>query len=235
MNPPASLTGSHLRTWQTIFQNPVSCNLGWQDVVALLRLLGRVEDESNGDLTATHNGRTLVLHPSRDQDVAKTDELVDLRRFLTPGEPVRPGASDGEDHWLLVIDHHEARIYRSEMRGSVPERILPHEPDDYFRHTHNSKDFSRGKEKPDPNSFFGPVAAALQAAGHILVFGRGTGKSNEMDQFIAWARFHHPALARRIIGSLVVDEHHLSAGQLLAKAREFYLHAPHPFLPFNRP
>jgi len=37
--------------------------------------------------------------------------------------------------------------------------------------------------------------------------------------------FQHPVshnLARRIIGSLVMDEHHLTDAQLLAKAREFY-------------
>jgi hypothetical protein len=43
-----------------------------------------------------------------------------------------------------------------------------------------------------------------------------------MDQFIAWVKFHRPEIASRIIGSLVVDGHHLTADQLLAKAREFY-------------
>ena len=99
---------------------------------------------------------------------------------------------------------------------------LPHEPDRYFRHAHKSKDFSRGQEKPEPNSFFEPVVNALQAHGQILVFGSGTGTSSEMDQFISWAKLHHPEVAGRIIGSQVVDEHHLSADQLLAKAREFY-------------
>jgi len=43
-----------------------------------------------------------------------------------------------------------------------------------------------------------------------------------MDQFVSWLAVHHPELARRIIGSLVVDENHLTDGQLLGKAREFY-------------
>ena len=46
--------------------------------------------------------------------------------------------------------------------------------------------------------------------------------SSEMDQFVAWVKVHHPKLAKRIIGSLVEDERHLTDGQLLAKAREFY-------------
>jgi hypothetical protein len=49
------------------------------------------------------------------------------------------------------------------------------------------------------------------------------GRSSEMEQFIGWAKTHHPELAGRMIGSLTVDEHHLTPDQLLAKAREFYV------------
>ena len=108
------------------------------------------------------------------------------------------------------------------MHGTIPQQILPHEPEDYFRHAHNLEAVSRGKEKPEPNSFFEPVARALQNAGQILIFGTGTGTSSEMVQFIAWVETHHPELATRIIGSLTVDEHHLTKDQLLGKAREFY-------------
>ena len=114
------------------------------------------------------------------------------------------------------------------MHGAIPQQILPHEPDDFFRHAQDSKDFSRGQEKPDPNSFFEPVAKALKSAGQILVFGTGVGMSSEMDQFIAWLKIHHLGLANRIIGSIVIDEHHLTEAQLLAKAREFYSHPRTP-------
>lgn len=79
-----------------------------------------------------------------------------------------------------------------------------------------------GQEKPDPNSFFGPVTDALQGTGRILVFGTGTGTSSEMDQFIGWLKRQHPETARRVMGAVVVDEHHLTEDQLLAKARDFY-------------
>jgi imidazoleglycerol phosphate dehydratase HisB len=46
--------------------------------------------------------------------------------------------------------------------------------------------------------------------------------SSEMDQFHAWLKHHHPELAQRIIGTLVVDDHHLTEDQLLAKAHAFY-------------
>ena len=220
MNSTASLTGSHLRTYQTIFQHPVSHNLDWHAVRALLANLGQVGEEPNGNLKVTRHGQILVLHPPRTKDVADTDEIMALRHFLERSETTVTNGK--ETHWLVVIDHREARIYRSATPGAVPQLIRPHAPEDFFRHAHNSKDFSRGREKPDPNSFFEPVAGVLNGAGEILIFGAGTGTGSEMEQFIAWLKLHRPELAKRIIGSLVVDEHHLTEDQLLAKAREFY-------------
>ena len=43
-----------------------------------------------------------------------------------------------------------------------------------------------------------------------------------MDQFVAWLGQHHRELAARIIGTMVVDQSHLTEDQLLAKAREYY-------------
>jgi hypothetical protein len=43
-----------------------------------------------------------------------------------------------------------------------------------------------------------------------------------MDQLLAALKHDHPDLAKRMVGSLVVDAQHLSEDQLLAKARDFY-------------
>ena len=224
MNPTLPLlTGSHLRTYETIFQHPISHNLGWQDVHSMFRHLGQVEEEANGNLKVTRNGQSLVLHPTSAKQVDDADAMMELRHFLQRSEATTPATDDKDaGHWLLVIDHHEARIFRSEMHGAIPHRLLPHAPEEYFRHAKHSLETSRGKEKPDPNSFFEPVAKALAEASRILIFGTGKGTSSEMDQFIAWSKKHHPELAQRFIGSLTVDEHHLTDDQLLAKAREFY-------------
>ena len=223
MKTIAPLTGSHLRTYDTIFQHPVSHNLQWHDVYSLFRHLGQVEEEPNGHLKVTRNGQTLMLHGRHGKDVSDASEVMSLRHFLEKSAPVPPAADPAESHWLLVIDHQAARIYRSEVHGSIPRRIQPHEPEAHLRLANDAKDFSRGKDKPDPNSFFKPVADVLQGGGQILIFGTGTGTSSEMEQFIAWFKLHHPDQAKHIIGSLVVDEHHLSDDQLLAKARDFYV------------
>jgi hypothetical protein len=225
MNPNSPLSGSHLRTYNAIFQHPITHNLEWREVRNMLEKLCDVAEEPNGNLKVTRNGKVLVLHPPRSKDVGDADEVMVLRHFLE-GSEAAPAPGDGKDaHWLLVIDHHEARIYHSELRGAAPQQVLPHKPEDFFRHAHNSKEFARGKEKPDPNSFFGPIAAALGGAGRILVFGSGKGTSSEMEQFIAWAKTHKPELASRIMGSHVIDENHLTPGQLLDKARQLYADA----------
>jgi hypothetical protein len=148
MSSHTPLTGSHLRTYQTVFQHPVSHNLGWHDVYALFRQLGQVEEEPNGNIRITRNGQVLVLRPSRTKDVADTDELMALRHFLEKSEIVPLKANADTEHWLLVIDHHEARLFRSEMHDALPQQILPHKPDEYFRHAHHSRDGLKQRNGP---------------------------------------------------------------------------------------
>jgi hypothetical protein len=228
MNSSSSLTGSHLRTYNTIFQHPVSHNLEWRAVRSLMGKLGEVTEELNGNLKVIRNGQTLVMHPHHTKDVAEVEELMTLRHFIAKSEKSPAETAGGGSDCLLVIDHHEARIFRLDARDAAPQQILPHKPEDFFRHAHNSKDFTKGQEKPDPNTFFEPVALALKSAGKVLVFGTGTGMSSEMDQFTAWLKHCHPDVAARVVGSHVVDEKHMTDAQLLAKARDFFEAAPTP-------
>ena len=180
--PPASLAATHQRTFEAIFRHPISHNLAWRDVFALFRHLGQVAEETNGNLKITRNGQTLVLPPPRQKDITEAAELVTLRHFIQRSDvSPAPAANNATPaHWLLVIDHHEARIFRSDAIGASAQQLLPHPPEDFFRHARNSKDFARGREKPEPNSFFGPVAKALHGAEKILIFGSGKGTASEM-------------------------------------------------------
>lgn len=222
INLPSSLNGSHLRTYEKIFQHPSSHNLAWRDVLALFSHLGEVAVEPNGHLKVTLNKHILILPAPTTKEVAEVDELVKLRRFLTESAPALPEFNQPLNHILVVIDHHRARLFRTEMNGSIPQLILPHQPDDYFRQAHEDRNFFSGKGKPAPISFFEPVAKALKNVGHILIFGTGTGTSSEMDQFTIWLKKHHADLARRIVGAIVIDEQHLTEPQLLARVRALY-------------
>jgi hypothetical protein len=88
-------------------------------------------------------------------------------------------------------------------------------------HEAHAKEFSR-VEKPEANTFFPPIAAALKGATHLLVFGSGTGSSSEMNQFVTWLGQHHADLAKLVLKAVTIDEHHQSDAQILAKARDLF-------------
>ena len=61
-------------------------------------------------------------------------------------------------HLLVVIDHHEARVYRTEVHGAVPERIAPYDPHGYGRHLHSAHEWTDGKRQPERKGFYEAVA-----------------------------------------------------------------------------
>jgi hypothetical protein len=218
------LTGSHLSTYEAVFQHPVARNLVWRDVCSMLNALPNVvQQEHNGTLKVTRNGKTLVLHGPAHKNVADVQELMDLRRFLEQSDGPVPQPAQTGAHLLVVIDHREARVYQAELHGTVPQRIMPFDPGgDSSRHLHYVQDDSNGQRKPERRSFYAAVARTLKGAEKVLLFGSSTGASSAMQQLLLELRHHHPDVARHIVGSAVVDEQHLSEDQLLAKAREFY-------------
>lgn len=220
MDSTATLTGSHLRTYQCLYEDPVSSRVAWGDVHSLLRRLGAVQVEPNGNLTVARNGQTLILRPPGTHDAVEATDLLALRQFLARSE--RPGKTNGRAaRWLVVIARHEARIYRSAAPRAVAQLIRPAVSEESFCQAYSSPNVPYGHRLTEPSRLYEPVAGVLNGAGQILVFG-GTGSSTEMDQFTSWLRQHRPELAKRIVGSLVVDEDALSEDELLAKARGFY-------------
>ena len=126
-------------------------------------------------------------------------------------------------HLLVVIDHQEARVYRTEVHGAVPLRITPFDPHGHGRHLHSAHEWTDGKRQPERKSFYEGVAKTLRGAEQVLLFGGGTGRSSAMEMLLADLKDHHADVAGKIVGSVVVDAHHTTEGQLLAKAREFYV------------
>jgi hypothetical protein len=216
------LTGSHRSTYEAVFQHPVARNLDWQDVRSMLGALTEVIQEPNGNLKVTRNGKTLVLHPSRDKDVAEIAQVMEIRHFIERSGAAAQTPPAGGAHLLVVIDHRQARVYQAELHGSVPQRITPYNPGGFGRHLHYVQDDSNGQRKPERKSFYEAVAKTLQGAAKVLIFGSSTGASSAMEQLLSELKHHHPDVARHIVSSIVVNEQHLSDDQLLAKARKFY-------------
>jgi len=180
------------------------------------------EDEK-GNLKVTRNGQMLVLHRPRGKDLADKKELMQVRHFLErSGIPVPAPAAAGT-HLLVVIDHREARIYSAELHGTVPQKIAPYDPFGFGRDLHYNQDDSNGQRKPERKSFYEAVAKTLRGARQILLFGTGTGSSSAMEHLLEELKHNHRDIAARVIGSITVDEHHLTEAQLLAKARDLFV------------
>lgn len=130
--------------------------------------------------------------------------------------PHHAHAADGP-HLLVVVDHHEAKVYRTEAHGAVPAKIDPYDPHGFGRHLHSAH-----HQPHERKSFYEGIAKTLRGAAQVLVFGSGTGKASAMEQLLADLRDHHPDVAAKVVGAVVVDAHHTTENELLARARKFY-------------
>ncbi len=120
---------------------------------------------------------------------------------------------------LVVIDHREAKVYRTETHPAARERIVPYDPHGYGRHLHSAHEWTDGERVPECKSDYVTLAKTLSGAGRIVVFGGGTGRSSAMDRLMADLTDHHPAVAARVVASVVVNAHHTTEHQLRAEAR----------------
>jgi hypothetical protein len=216
------LTESNQRTYDAIFGHPMARHVLWHEVYALLGELGEVVTQPNGHHKATCNGQTLVLHPEHDRTVAHVDELMSIRHFLEKIADDTVAADAGGTHLLVVIDHREARVYKTQLHGTVPQRITPLDTSGFGRQLHYVQDDSNGQRKPELKSFYEAVVKTLQGAETILIFGSGTGSSSAMTHLVEELKHYHAQLATHIVGAVVLDPQHMSEDQLLAAAREFY-------------
>ena len=216
------LTGSHRHAYDALFQHPVARNLQWRDVWSMLGVVANAVEGENGNLKVTRNGQTLVLHRPRGKDLTDAKEVSQIRNFLERSVALAPAKASAGSHLLVVLDHREARVYKTELHGAIPQKIRPYNPHGFGRHLRYVQDESNGQRKPERLSFYQAIVKTLEGAEQILLFGRGTGASSAMEQLLAELKQHHGELAKRVVGSVVVDEQHLTRDQLLAKARAIY-------------
>ncbi|WP_190316128.1 hypothetical protein [Pseudanabaena sp. UWO310] len=216
-----SMSKAHQTTYRGIFQHPIAHNLQWHDVRSMLEAIAEVTEEHNGNLKYTRHGEVLVLHPPKHKDLSDTKELMQIRHFLERSSvPELADPTEDGTHLLIVINHHEARIYKTEVRDSVPVDIIPYDSDGTRRHLHNLHDNAKGQ--PELKSFYEAIAANLKGAEQILIFGSSTGASSAMDYLVDELAQNHPYISKKVVGAIVVNEQHLTEEQLLAQARAFY-------------
>jgi hypothetical protein len=217
------LDGHHQQTQDAIFQNPTSQNLAWHDVRSLLSAIANFKAGQNDAFQMTRNGTWAIFPPPKHKDFALVEEVLAIRHFLeqSSGPATSPTVAPGGD-LLVVIDHRETKVYRAENHGAVPQTLVPYDPHGFGRHLHSHNPETAGKRHPERKSDYESIAKTLRGAGRILIFGHGSGESSAMDCLLADLKHHHRDLAEHVIGSVVVDEHHQTEGQLLAQARELF-------------
>ena len=90
---------------------------------SLLDALATVTEGDNGILRVMRNGQTMSLHPPKHKDITAIEDLLAVRHFLEQSkEAVVPAAVAPGIRLLVVIDHHEAKVYRTESPGPPHSR-----------------------------------------------------------------------------------------------------------------
>jgi hypothetical protein len=189
-----------------------------------------VTEGHNGSIHVNRNGHTATFRAPKHNTATSVDTVLAVRHFLeTSTSTPDPRSTPQSLQLLVVIDHQEARIFRTESHGTIPQQLVPYDPHGFRRHLRSEVPETAGKRTPERKSFYENIVASLRDADEILIFGTGTGKSSAMDHLVAELNKEHGDIAPKVIGTVVVDEHHLSEPQLLAQAREFFAsnHAGH--------
>ena len=208
------------RIYNTVFQRPLTHNLGWRDVKSLMSSLGTVESEHNGNAKVTVDGKILVFHSPADSDLMSVEQVMQIRHLL---ESVEQGPPEPEDFHALVVMHHAgARIYRTEVVDAIPVKVEPYDPTGLRHHVHSAHDYFKNSEHTNQDEFYRAVAVNLASADRVVIFGSGDGSSNAMARFMSWLKQHNELLFSRVVKTQKVDVSHTSEGQLLAKARDVY-------------
>ena len=83
-----------------------------------------------------------------------------------------PQENESPLHLLVVIDHQEAKVYRTELHGAVPQRLVPYDPHGYRKHLHSAHQWTDGKRVPERKSYYEAIAKENRAAVEIPVQSR---------------------------------------------------------------
>jgi hypothetical protein len=77
------LDSTQRHTLEHISRHPLSSNVKWPQVLALLEAMGQVTVESKDRYRVTIDDRTELFHPPHHGDIS-TEMMVRLRHFLAP-------------------------------------------------------------------------------------------------------------------------------------------------------
>jgi hypothetical protein len=224
------LNGHHRKTLASIFRHPASHNVEWHDVLSLLNNLGDVTERHNGSYDVAIGTDQFVLASPHGHDLSG-DELRHLKDFLTqaglspdtlPPEGPSPVVAEPIEHACIVlIDHHQARLFGLRSEGSdmtVPTILKSEDADGSARRVEHKQgnDDHDGGHAAEEDPWYERISTDLKAADTIVVLSDGKGRSSAGAYLVEYLGRRHPDIAKRIVATERVDVAHLSDGEIFA-------------------
>jgi hypothetical protein len=230
----ALLHGAHLRTFEALFRHPTAHNLEWQDLVSLVEKVGSVHRRGGDKFDLEVGGVHYLMHKPHAKELSSS-EVVNVRHLFeqagwSAGADARAAAppSAAVDSALVVVEHHEARIYHVAVKpgeGSADE-IRPYDPHHFLHHlAHKDQLREEGQRAPEDFGYYEQISNALVSASRIVVAGHGKGKSNAARHLVEHLRVHHPETHRRIVAERELDLSATTPRELLVVARQALGHS----------
>lgn len=223
----SDLSASDRGTLVTLFEHPTAHNLTWAAIVRLFGHLGEVEEKTNDEFAFHVGGDHLTIRKPHTKDLTAPD-VLDFRHFAarlgwSPNQELKPTAlgASAALSFLVVMDHHEARIYLIEADTDPTKSVIrPYDPH-HFLHQLSHKDQSRerGQWAHEDASFYERIAQTVAKGGKIVLVGHGDGKSNAAHHLANYLDRHHHQAYSRVTREVVADLSHTTEPQLLEIAR----------------
>lgn len=229
-----TLPKAALATLDAIYRHPLAHNLEWADVVALFERLGSVEQKSNNEVAFTIGGEHRLVRKPHTKDLT-TSEVMEFRHVLTQhgwsphkgsagpvGSAVASHPADTSDDVLVVMEHHQARLYHLDVRSRDPAEavIRPYDPHHFIHHlAHKDQSRERGQRAPEDPGFYRRIAEAIARCGRVVVIGHGTGHSDAAHHLIEHLKLHCPETYKRVAREVTADLSSVTEPQLLILGR----------------
>jgi hypothetical protein len=235
-----TLSKTSAATLDALFRHPIASNLSWLDVTKLFEKIGTINQKSHNEVAFDVAGEHHAMRKPHNKDLTKT-EVMDLRHMLSRAgwSPVAAVVAPAEDtpeaatppdpmpdlmpDLMIVMDHHEARIYHLDLSAvDIADHVIkPYDPHHFLHHlTHKDQDRERGQRAPEDNQFYQDIEHAVADAGRIVLVGHGHGHSNAAHHLAEFLREHHPDVAHKLAGEVAADLSALTEPQLLELGRK---------------
>ena len=216
------------RTLEAIFHHPAPHNLGWMDVLRLLKHLGSADERADGKYSLMINGNHLVLHKPHGKHL-DASQVADLRHYfglsgISPDNPYgTPAAAKSSSVDVVVlIDHHGAKLYQIHLSSDQQaETVAPYDPHHFLHHLrHRDEMREHGQRPAEDLTFYERIADALRDVDRVVLLSHGTGSSNASNVLAEQLKKRHPGIYARIVRQADVNTSAMTEAEILAYGRQ---------------